>query len=374
MRVISQRATWMLVSLCACGDMDRSSIDAEYRRGLSGASKPSEPATETFPEQPAAGVSGVGGLDDPAANASPDPGAACEAPNAAAGPACASDDSGGSSDSDSAPVTPGEPPRDGSAASAGAGTGSPGGGASGAGGGSSGGTPDDGSPGTPSDGSGPPDDGSGPPDDGSGPPDDGSIVVPPPEALPDLIIDGAYLAATIQQDVVDASGDLCLFNEGCVTGEGLRRVVRFGTRSANVGTADVVVGQPVAGNPLWEFDACHEHFHFEGYASYDLVDSTGAILPIGNKNGFCLQDLDVWSGSAECRRYDCNYQGISVGCADVYTPDLDCQWIDITDVAPGNYELVVRINTEGSIRELSADNNTATVSLQILPETIHIVP
>jgi hypothetical protein len=180
--------------------------------------------------------------------------------------------------------------------------------------------------------------------------------------------------ATVQQAVVDASTDQCLFNEGCVTGDGLRRVVRFGTRSANVGTADVVVGEPVAGNPLWEFDACHEHFHFEGYARYDLVEAgTGRVLPIGNKNGFCLRDLDSWSNPS-CGTYDCDYQGISVGCADVYTPDLDCQWIDITDVAPGLYELVVTVNTERSIRELSFDNNSATVTLEIAAETIRIVP
>jgi hypothetical protein len=194
------------------------------------------------------------------------------------------------------------------------------------------------------------------------------------EPLPDLIIDAAYLMATIQQDVVDASTDICLFNEGCVTGEGPRRVVRFGTRSANVGVADLVVGEPVAGNPLWEFDACHEHFHFEGYARYDLVEaSSGNVLPIGNKNGFCLRDLDNWSNPS-CATYDCDYQGISAGCADVYTPDLDCQWVDITDVAPGTYQLVVTVNTERSIREQSFENNSATVSIEISADTVRVVP
>jgi hypothetical protein len=194
------------------------------------------------------------------------------------------------------------------------------------------------------------------------------------EPLPDLIIDGAYLMATIQQDVVDASNDICLFNEGCVTGDGPRRVVRFGTRSANIGAADLVVGEPVAGNPLWEFDACHEHFHFEGYARYDLVEaSSGNVLPIGNKNGFCLRDLDNWSNPS-CATYDCDYQGISAGCADVYTPDLDCQWVDITDVAPGTYQLVVTVNTERSLREQSFENNSATVSIEISADTVRVVP
>lgn len=197
-------------------------------------------------------------------------------------------------------------------------------------------------------------------------------------ALPDLVMDGEYLRSTIREDFVDASADICLFQEGCVTGDGVRRVIRFATRTGNIGTADIVAGRPSLESPLWEFDACHEHFHFEGYAHHDLRDvRSGALLPVGVKQGFCLQDRGAWSSehaSADCARYDCDNQGIGVGCSDVYESDLACQWVDITDVPLGTYDLVVTLNTEQVIEELDYSNNSAAVRIEIRADSVRVLP
>ena len=207
----------------------------------------------------------------------------------------------------------------------------------------------------------------------------GTIVEPAACPVgPDMIVDAQMLRQTIRQDFVDASADACLINEGCVTGSGRRRVVRFGTQIANIGNRDLVVGAPQEGNPLWEFDECHSHFHFEHYAKYDLlVSGTGEVLPIGSKNGFCVLDLATWDPSIAvngCATYTCGFQGIGVGCADVYGADLPCQWVDITDVPPGNYQLRLTTNPDSAIPELRFDNNSASANIEITSDAVHVLP
>jgi hypothetical protein len=200
---------------------------------------------------------------------------------------------------------------------------------------------------------------------------------PAARPLPDLVLDGAYLRDTTLQAFIDVD-DPCLVDDLCVTGLGRRRVVRFGSRIGNTGSADLVVGAPGPDNPYWTFDACHEEYQLDGYARYDLIEpDSGGVVVVGAKSGFCMRDSEPWDpdASAEsCRQYDCKLQGVSQSCADNYGSALQCQWIDITDVPAGSYDLRVTVNADRKFEELDYANDVVTVRLEITSNDVVVSP
>ncbi len=140
--------------------------------------------------------------------------------------------------------------------------------------------------------------------------------------------------------------DSCTVYEGCVTGTGWRRVLRFDGKTANVGSRDLTLGIPANHPDLFTFSACHQHHHFDDYARYTLLDGD-QVIAAGHKQAFCLVDLQNWAwpelGNGD-PTYTCFNQGISVGWLDIYNRNLDCQWIDVTGVPYGDYTLRIEVN------------------------------
>lgn len=151
---------------------------------------------------------------------------------------------------------------------------------------------------------------------------------------------------------------------------GLRRLLRFDTIVVNLGDENVVLGDPAAPEPPFLpadfiFSPCHGHYHFEGWANYELRDSTGAVVAFGHKQAFCLLD-SLRYVALPSERYDCDFQGISAGWGDLYSRELDGQWVDITGVPEGDYDLVVTVNADGKVLEAHDEHpNTATVPVHV---------
>lgn len=202
------------------------------------------------------------------------------------------------------------------------------------------------------------------------------------ESGPDLVLDVEQMRATARLSTaifhppgraprldatIPISGTCVLHpDENCVGGPGIRKLLRFDVLVHNRGTEDLVVGNPRERSDLFVYSACHRHYHFRDAALYELLDASGTVVKTGRKQGFCIEDtLPSDDGPAPPRRYDCTSQGVQVGWADWYPAVLDCQWIDVTDVPPGDYVLRVFWNPTRRMPETRLDNNEGRVPITI---------
>ena len=185
--------------------------------------------------------------------------------------------------------------------------------------------------------------------------EDGACPLPDIYPNRDMIIESLSL-----DDRHFAQGDCAIF-EGCVRTAGNRRLLRFSLDTPNIGSGHLHLGYQDESPDLFDYSTCHDHYHFNSYAAYDLLDVDGNVVAPGHKQAFCLTDLTRNVPGAGPPNYNCSYQGISRGWSDIYSAGLDCQWVDVTDLPDGEYRLRVRLNHEGVLAEEDYLNNQAYV-------------
>ncbi len=130
----------------------------------------------------------------------------------------------------------------------------------------------------------------------------------------------------------------------------------------------------------------HHHWHLQHIARYSLWNAqrTAEVAP-SQKVGFCLDDsqhvepakgppapvyaTNVAPYTGFCRQYEPNatslYEGISPGWRDVYNSELAFQWVDVSDVAPGEYWLREDVDPGDLLEEAEGGSKTSYSSSEV---------
>jgi hypothetical protein len=126
----------------------------------------------------------------------------------------------------------------------------------------------------------------------------------------------------------------------------------------------------------------HRHWHYLRFNTYALRTLDGKLAVPDQKTGFCLgdrvlaHDFETLPGQPREPLFTdgCGYdapelltvsEGISVNYGDPYNAHVEGQFVDITGIAAGRYELVHHVNADRSLRESDYTNNQASVLLDV---------
>jgi len=199
------------------------------------------------------------------------------------------------------------------------------------------------------------------------------------DELPDLVIDKDRFAESLLIEEVNFDTFTCAYHEQCISGTGVRKLLRFDTTTINQGVANLRLGDPTRHPEEYAFSQCHNHYHFSGYAAYRLLDESGSLLARGHKQGYCMEDSNrqnfLVGPYVPCTGVTtCEEPGISAGWTDTYGNSIDCQWIDITGLPDGEYWLEMELNVERRFLETTTENNGAALHVLIEGDEISILP
>ncbi|NUT49422.1 MAG: lysyl oxidase [Saccharothrix sp.] len=148
---------------------------------------------------------------------------------------------------------------------------------------------------------------------------------------------------------------------------------------------------PIPATMYYEPAATHEHWHLLGFEHFQLRTPSGRTVVRDRKNGFCLGDRYGVPGTVphrptagdgspagelaallrtnRCGRHAPELlrvvQGISVGAGDDYEHTVDFQWLDITTVPSGVYDVVNIVNGDRTLVERSYANNVASMAISL---------
>jgi hypothetical protein len=210
-----------------------------------------------------------------------------------------------------------------------------------------------------------------------------TTTTPPAEGLPDLVALPAWGISTYHRK----GRDYLAFNAtewnpgpGTLVVEGFRGIDQDSMDAFQYFYVD---GVPVARAPIgqMEFHRAHQHWHFEEFTQYSILDADSGQIAVSGKQSWCLANTDAIDLSVPNANWNafsgdiftfCGGAGaiwirevLDVGWGDTYGQYIVGQAFDITDLPNGDYYIRVQVNPTGSIFEASTANNVQDRLIQL---------
>jgi hypothetical protein len=246
--------------------------------------------------------------------------------------------------------------------------------------------------------------------------------VPANAAKPDLRI--RDLAACTKTDQDNLNGacfaivDPAPYNASYPSLEG-KKLLKFGVTTLNVGAgpSEIIADRSAADSTDWKayqsfYDSQgkllgstvdpnvqyyfagdgHNHWHVRDFDEYSLLNSSNDEVATAEKHGYCMYDnygpfatasggvpsTAVYTADTSCGKGLESaltiVHGLSQGWGDTYFSYLPDQAIDITGVPDGTYTVQVHADQAGAVVESNDSNNTARVKVEIVGDTVTVVP
>ena len=135
-----------------------------------------------------------------------------------------------------------------------------------------------------------------------------------------------------------------------------------------------VSGKASVGKFHYDSDPGHEHWHFQQFARYSLLDANQQRVVLSQKDGFCLAPTDaidmtvpgaLWNPASTGLATACGgpsaiwvREVLPTGWGDTYVQSLPGQSFDITNLPNGTYFVSVQANPDHALYESDYTNDT----------------
>jgi hypothetical protein len=141
-------------------------------------------------------------------------------------------------------------------------------------------------------------------------------------------------------------------------------------------------GHKRIGTMEWDPRPGHEHWHFQDFARYSLLDADQTQVVLSHKEGFCLANTDavdftvpgaVWNPYNTDLATACGdlsslavREVLLTGSGDTYYQSLPGQSFKVRDLPNGVYYVKIEVNPNGNMFETDKTNNVSLRKIRLM--------